>query len=495
MSRREQTNENAAPRRAKTILSLRSRLYTSMLLIGLSLCLLLCVVTYFGNLQRWSGLIDGQSITLEHVEHFAAEEAWRSTASAMMVLLLIVLVVDRVICGYVIHPLEEMMKVLARRAAGSGSAYVRLPQDDQFGKLADRLNGYFDSAERFDLETRKRALVAERTEHAVLLCDDKGEIEWVNDAFTATTGYTLQDSLGRRPGDVLQGPQSDHGTVAYMRECLAMRVPFQVEVLNYRKSGESYWNALEVRPIFDAEGRLQNYMAICRDVTQVKETQKKYDEMVRDVLSARAQLEEQTLILQLRNDELNDARRKAETAMRTKSEFLANMSHEIRTPMTAILGFSGILLEGIRDTNMVQAAQTIQRNGEYLLELINDILDLSKIEAGALRIENIPSTPVQIVDDVVGLMKFRADEKRLTMNVEYQGTIPEHILTDPTRLRQILLNLMGNAVKFTMQGEVQLDRPHVERGNAPLAVRGARLGHRHVGRSDGSFVPAVHPGR
>ncbi len=154
------------------------------------------------------------------------------------------------------------------------------------------------------------------------------------------------------------------------------------------------------------------------------------------------------------------ARRRAEQASQAKSEFLANMSHEIRTPMTAILGFADLLLmeEGIETAppERISALETIKRNGEHLLEIINDILDLSKIEASSLRIERIRFSPAKIVADVIALMKVRADLKRLELKSGYIGLVPETIESDPTRLRQILINLVGNALKFTESGSVEI---------------------------------------
>jgi signal transduction histidine kinase/FixJ family two-component response regulator len=146
----------------------------------------------------------------------------------------------------------------------------------------------------------------------------------------------------------------------------------------------------------------------------------------------------------------------AENANRAKSEFLANMSHEIRTPMTAILGFAELLLADVEKPANAHAAQTIKRNGELLLEIINDILDLSKIEAGKFDVDPQPCSPRQLVADVVTLMKVRADAKKLPLEIVFEGPIPNLVRTDPLRLRQILINLVGNALKFTNAGRVYI---------------------------------------
>ena len=148
--------------------------------------------------------------------------------------------------------------------------------------------------------------------------------------------------------------------------------------------------------------------------------------------------------------------RALETANRSKSEFVANMSHEIRTPMTAILGFTDVLLGGLSNPEDIEAAETIKRNGNHLLAIINDILDLSKIEAGKLDVERIPCSLCQLVDETVALLGVRAEAKGLTLTAEYDGAVPETIATDPTRLRQILFNLVGNACKFTESGSVRI---------------------------------------
>jgi signal transduction histidine kinase/ActR/RegA family two-component response regulator len=160
--------------------------------------------------------------------------------------------------------------------------------------------------------------------------------------------------------------------------------------------------------------------------------------------------------------DLERSKKAAEVANQAKSDFLANMSHEIRTPMTAILGFSEILVGSRMNQEQFEAAETIQRNGEYLLRIVNDILDLSKIEAGKLEIEHGQCSPCQVLSEVVSLLRVPAGAKNLALETEYVGPIPETLKCDATRLRQILINLTGNAIKFTEVGTIRLAAQLIE---------------------------------
>jgi signal transduction histidine kinase/CheY-like chemotaxis protein/HPt (histidine-containing phosphotransfer) domain-containing protein len=161
--------------------------------------------------------------------------------------------------------------------------------------------------------------------------------------------------------------------------------------------------------------------------------------------------------LQATQEAMATARAAAEAATEAKSRFLAHMSHEIRTPLTALLGFADLLLAPkLTESERLNYAMIIRRNGEHLLSVINDILDLSRVEAGRLHVERVPCSPARILSDVASLLRGRADEVGLHFEAHLVTPIPAVVVTDPTRIRQILLNFVGNAVKFTRKGAVRV---------------------------------------
>ncbi len=191
---------------------------------------------------------------------------------------------------------------------------------------------------------------------------------------------------------------------------------------------------------------------------KLRESEVREGELARD----RERLEDMQVAAINMMEDIAAARAAAEEATLAKSEFLANMSHEIRTPMTAILGYLDLVVEGcprqceFGNQEHQEHLATISRNADHLLRLINDILDLSKIEAGKLEAERTSCSVIQLVADIASLMQVRADARGLCFKTEFVGPIPECIESDATRLKQILINLVGNAIKFTETGSVRL---------------------------------------
>jgi signal transduction histidine kinase/ActR/RegA family two-component response regulator len=170
-----------------------------------------------------------------------------------------------------------------------------------------------------------------------------------------------------------------------------------------------------------------------------------------------ATVNQRTAELRASQVELRAAKEAAEAASLAKSQFLANMSHEIRTPMTAILGYADVLLEPQEDPSArLNGLQIIRRNGQHLMMVMNDILDISKIEAGHMSVEKIECDPAKIVAEVSSLMGARSAEKNLPLIIEFDGPIPTTVQSDPTRIGQILMNIVGNAIKFTQHGSVRI---------------------------------------
>jgi PAS domain S-box-containing protein len=286
---------------------------------------------------------------------------------------------------------------------------------------------------RAQAETALREVNILRTaldDHSIIsIADASGRIIDANRAFCQVSGYAREELIGRDHRMIRSGVHPASFWKGVWGTLLGGKA-WRGEVCNRRKDGSLYWVDSTIVPYVGPEGRIERYVSIRFDITAQKKA-------------------EQALI---------SAQLAAESANAAKSEFLANMSHEIRTPMTAILGFAE-LLAGDSDVDSTRRAEhigTIRRNGEHLLAIINDILDLSKIEAGKMSIEAASADPVRLVRDVVALMDVKARAKGLALSVVFESPVPAAVSTDAVRLRQVLVNLIGNAIKFTEVGSVRL---------------------------------------
>ena len=283
--------------------------------------------------------------------------------------------------------------------------------------------------------------VTNLTGDIIVRTDRENRWTFLNDGACEFWGSPREELLGVKSADYLHSDDAEE-THAAIQEMI--RTKQAVRGLRNRQRTPKGWRTVEWNgtPVFDRVGNHVGAQATGRDITE----REQMEQDSRDTAAA----------LESANRTLAQSNQAANAANRAKSEFLANMSHELRTPMTAILGFADVLLRSVEKEEDVVAASTITRNGEYLLELINDILDLSKIEAGKLEVESVSCSPASVVADVALLMRVRAESKNLPLEIKYAGAIPETIQCDHIRLRQILINLTGNAIKFTGTGSVRL---------------------------------------
>jgi two-component system sensor histidine kinase/response regulator len=289
-----------------------------------------------------------------------------------------------------------------------------------------RLEEELISLKSADQQQSLLSLVASKTDSAVVILDQEGVIEWVNDGFVRMTGYELAEVAGRRPGDVLHGPATDPGTVEEIDEAVRNRHGLTWEILHYRKDGRRYWASGSLTPVFDEQGTQARSIAVYTDMTKRRQAQ----------------------------EALEQAKEAAETASRAKSEFLANMSHEIRTPMNAIIGMTELALCTDLTPEQHEYLTMARESAESLLRLLNDILDLSKIEAGKMEIDAVDFNLSDLVAETMKALAVRASQKGIELACHIPSAVPSHLVGDPARLRQVLINLVGNAIKFTGQGEV-----------------------------------------
>ena len=297
-------------------------------------------------------------------------------------------------------------------------------------------------------ESQRLALVAEYANDSILVCGPDGRIEWVNDTFTRITGYTLSEVAGHLPGEVLNADDTDPATNSRLVEARRRQQPVRAEILNRGKSGRHFWMETSITPIFAEDGTLTRWIAVEREVTEAK----------------------------AREAELARARAVAEEAVQSKSRFLANMSHEIRTPMNGVIGVAELLGQTRLNATQRDYVETILDSGRLLLEIINDILDLAKLQSGNQPLEAKPFDLHATIEGVVRILTPVATKKGIALRAEMDGEAT--VLGDEGKLRQILVNLVGNAVKFTLTGEVVIQvRPPRMPGQAlEVAVQDTGIG-------------------
>ena len=308
-------------------------------------------------------------------------------------------------------------------------------------------------------EIAKLSIVASSTDNMVVITNAAGEIEWANQALLSISEYSLDELLGHKPGSVLQGPETDPEAVARVREAVHNGHSVRETLLNYSKSGKSYWISMTITPILNKSGVVERFIAVQSDVTALKGREQA-------ILQQKSELEEH---VRSRTAELAKAKEVAESAALARSTFIAHMSHEIRTPLNAIIGLSWLCLQADIGEKPREFVQKTAMAAQNLMRLVNQILDVSKIESGGLQLEAADFSLESVLVNVDTIIGELARSKGLTFRITRTTQLPQRLNGDALRLEQILINLASNGVKFTMSGTVdvyvalkQSDGPGVE---------------------------------
>ncbi|WP_051241731.1 PAS domain-containing protein [Azohydromonas australica] len=315
-------------------------------------------------------------------------------------------------------------------------------------------------------QLRKLSLAVAQSPIGIAIRDTTGRIEYVNDAFTRISGYSREELLGPQIF-LMRGALAPTSQEGRLWRTLQRGQPWSGEFRGRRKDGEPCDVFVHAAPIRQDDGRITHHLWIGEDVTEKKRIGAELDHHRHRLQEL---VQERTQQLQQANAELLLARDRADAASRAKSAFLANMSHEIRTPLNAILGLTHLMRRDVRDTVTVERLGRVGNAATLLLQVVNDVLDLSKIEAGRVELEEADFSLRALLAGSQALVAEQAHAKQLRLALD-PGDVPDALHGDPTRLSQALLNLLSNAVKFTERGEVQVRAEVLERGE-----RGLRLG-------------------
>ncbi len=299
-------------------------------------------------------------------------------------------------------------------------------------------------------QLRKLAAAVEQSPESILITDLDAHIEYVNQAFLKKTGYALDELIGHNPR-LLHSGKTPPESYRALWKALTAGETWQGEVYNRRKDGSEYIDFVIISPIRQSDGRVTHYVSVQEDITERKRLEAELGEH-------RHRLEG---LVEQRTQELALAKAAAESANVAKSAFLANMSHEIRTPMNGILGLAALMRREGLTARQCEQLDKISTSGKHLLSVINDILDLSKIEAGKLVLEEKDFSVAELRNAVTAVVGMAASAKGLQLEIEL-SSLPAFLRGDLTRLAQALVNYVGNAIKFTGHGRIVLDGRIVE---------------------------------
>ena len=312
------------------------------------------------------------------------------------------------------------------------------------------MNGVWKIVERKQAEEslRKLSRAVEQSPASIVITDTEGAIEYVNPKFTELTGYSFEEAIGKKP-NILKSEEIPPDRYKDLWETIKEGHVWMGEFCNKKKNGELYWEIASISPVINEVGIITNFIAVKEDVTERKLAEEALRQSKIEIEKANKQLENSIILA-------NEMTQKAEMANLIKSQFLANMSHEIRTPMNGVIGMTGLLLDTDLTTEQRKFTEIARTSAESLLSLINDILDFSKIEANKMELEILDFDLLVTLEDVTEMLAMKAHEKGLELTCIVDPEIPIFLQGDPGRLRQIVLNLATNALKFTQKGEMSI---------------------------------------
>ena len=303
------------------------------------------------------------------------------------------------------------------------------------GIALDRRRRRIDTQQHeLDRERRLAESVFAASSVPIMLTLPDGRIISVNPAFEQVSGYSRDEAIGQTPR-LLKSGLNPPETYQALWATITRGESWRGELQNRRRNGETYWESLVISAVRDEAGGITHFIASMEDVSDKKR----------------------------REAELRLAKEAAEAASIAKSRFLATMSHEIRTPMNGVLGMAQILMEDVTEVERREYAKVIFDSGQTLLRLLNDILDLSKVEGGKLVLHATDFDPLSLMGEVAALFGEVARTKGLHLHYAWLGPAAQRYLGDEYRLRQMLTNFVGNAIKFTAQGSVRIEIKEVSR--------------------------------
>lgn len=319
------------------------------------------------------------------------------------------------------------------------------PLVNETGLVERQVASLLDITDRKNAEARMRmlSLVASNTNSGVVINNADGEVEWINEAFENITGYSIDDLYGKQLGDIIKGESTDESIIKKARELSRNKQSFEIDLLVYRKDGQPLWISVINSVILNDAGEVEKYIEVIIDITSKKKVE----------------------------IELISAKEEAQQLSRAKDMFISVMSHEIRTPLNAVIGISRLLVEENPMDYQKENLDVLRFSAQNLMALINDVLDFTKIETGNVELEKTDVNLRDLVQGIISTLHYKTEEKAIYLKQQIDPAVPDLVIGDSTRLSQILLNLVGNAVKFTEEGGVTIGLTVIEQTEKKARIR------------------------